>query len=196
MGRSLPALSVPCRRRAARLGCTHLGAQAAPPAPPLPSANAYPGMFASCRGDQASAQGYFQGCGQLWARELSRGKRTLRSLLLSSGQTTDTSEVWLGKPPAQREARELVCTGAAQAALLVLLLGFRAVAGGMYQTPLSVGIQLGFPVEVADSLQSSWSGNSGRRTCAGRILHISPCCSLVLELVCVCLPKPSRSALG
>jgi len=66
------------------------------PAGTLLSVNAYKIMFISCLGDQASAQGYFQGCGNLCARYTNRGKQVLKSLVFSNGQTTDTSEVWLG----------------------------------------------------------------------------------------------------
>lgn len=57
-------------------------------------------MFISCCGDQASAWGYFQGCGELCARDANCGKQVLKSLVFSNGLTTDTSEVWLGKPVA------------------------------------------------------------------------------------------------
>lgn len=83
------------------------------PAGALLSVNAYKIMFISCRGDQASAQGYFQGCGKLCARDANRGKQALKSLVCSNGQTTDTSEVWLWKAFALRKTTARQCPGAA-----------------------------------------------------------------------------------
>lgn len=121
------------------------------PAGTLLSVNAYKIMFISCRGDQASAQGYFQGCGELCARDTNRGKQTLKSLVFSNGQTTDTSEVWLGKPITRRKAREtnvhrstLSCSGAGCGVEMVVPLGSEAVASGTV-APITLGDMAGLP---------------------------------------------------
>lgn len=49
------------------------------PAHALLSGNAYKIMCISCHGDQASAQGYFQGCSKLCARDANKYLKALCS---------------------------------------------------------------------------------------------------------------------
>lgn len=74
------------------------------PAGTLLSVNAYKIMFISCCGDQASAQGYFQGCGELCASDTTVANKYLQALCSAMGKPQTLQRLGLGNwSPKERQ---------------------------------------------------------------------------------------------